>query len=285
MVWGSPETRHSISSISDLLIDTPDGDHVRLGDVAKVALGPSPGNIEHEAVSRYVDIGAGVTGRNVDDVTAELNQALAGMDFPLEYHAELLGGFADRQDSERQLLAYAIAAAIGIYLLLQAAFNSWTLAGMAFVSLPLAVVGGLLAAFATGGVISLGALGGFLALLGLAARNAIMQVKTFQRLQLDADDPSDPALVMLGARERLGPVVTTAIATALALLPLVLMGPKTGNEILHPMAVTILGGLVTTTLVTLLVVPSLYLRFAPASQTETESADWAIGPAVSPASD
>ena len=285
VVWGAPETRHSLSSINNLLIDTPDGDHVRLGDVAKVALAPSPGNIEHQAVSRYVDIGAGVQGRNVADVTAELNRALAAIELPREYHAELLGGLAEQQENERQLLAYAVAAAIGIYLLLQAAFGSWTLAGLAFVALPLSLVGGLLAAFATGGVMSLGTLAGFLAILGIAARNGVMQVRTIQRLQMEYDDPSDPALVMLGARERLWPVVTTAIATGLALMPLVLMGPKTGNEILHPLAVTVLGGLVTTTLVTLLVVPSLYLRFAPAPQAVAERADWAVGPAVSPASD
>ncbi|MBA2595454.1 MAG: efflux RND transporter permease subunit, partial [Chloroflexia bacterium] len=150
VVWGAPETRHSLTSINELLIDTPDGNHIRLGDVAKVGLVPSPANIEHDAVSRYVDIGAGVQNRDVNAVAADIHQALAGIDLPLEYHTELLGGYAARQATEQQILGFAIAAVVGIYLLLQAAFGSWKLAGLAFVSLPLALVGGLLAAVATG---------------------------------------------------------------------------------------------------------------------------------------
>jgi Cu/Ag efflux pump CusA len=284
VVWGAPETRHSLTSINNLLVDTPDGRHVRLGDVAKVGLTPSPANIEHDAVSRYVDIGADVQGRNVDDVAAEIDQVLAGIDLPLEYHTELLGGYAQQQASERQLLGFTIAAAIAIFLLLQAAFNSWTLAGLTFVSLPLALTGGLVAALANGGTISLGALAGFLAILGIATRNAIVQIKTYQRLAQETGEPVSPALVMQGACERLAPIVATALATGLALTPLAVIGPVAGNEILHPMAVVILGGLVTATLVNLLVIPSLYLRFAPATQAETEPAPWTAGPAVSPVS-
>jgi CzcA family heavy metal efflux pump len=282
VVWGAPETRHSLTSINNLLIDTPDGGHVRLGDVAKVGLAPSPANIEHDAVSRYVDIGADVQGRDVGDVAAEINQVLTGINLPLEYHAELLGGYAQQQETERQLLGFAIAAMIGIFLLLQAAFNSWTLAGLAFASLPLALAGGLLAVFASGGVISLGALAGFLAILSVATRNGIAQIKNFQRLAQETGEAVSPALVMQGAHERLAPVAATALATGLALAPLAVIGPVAGNEILHPMAVVTLGGLVTATLVNLLVVPSLYMRFAPASQPATDDAEWVAGPAVSP---
>jgi CzcA family heavy metal efflux pump len=284
VVWGAPETRHSLTSINSLLIDTPDDRHVRLGDVAKVGLVPSPANIEHDAVSRYVDIGAGVQGRSVDDVAAEIDQVLAGLDLPLEYHTELLGGYAQQQASERQLLGFTIAAAIAIFLLLQAAFNSWTLAGLTFVTVPLALTGGLVAVFASGGMISLGALAGFLAILGIATRNAIVQIKTYQRLAQETGEPVSHALVMRGARERVAPIVATALATGLALTPLAVIGPVAGNEILHPMAVVILGGLVTATLVNLLVIPSLYLRFVPATQAETERSPWTAGPAVSPVS-
>jgi len=284
VVWGSPETRHSLTSINNLLIDTPDGGHVRLGDVAKVGLVPSPGNIEHDAVSRYVDIGAGVQGRDVADVAAEIDQVLAGLELPREYHTELLGGYAQQHAAERQLLGFAIAAVIGIFLLLQAAFNSWKLAGLAIVTLPLALVGGLVAVFASGAVISLGALAGFLAILGIATRNGIVQIKTYQRLAQETGEPVSPALVMQSARERLAPIVATALVTGLALAPLAVIGPVAGNEILHPMAVVILGGLVTATLVNLLVIPSLYLRFVPATQAGKENALWTVGPAVSPVS-
>ncbi|HEX5991288.1 MAG TPA: efflux RND transporter permease subunit [Thermomicrobiales bacterium] len=284
VVWGAPETRHSLTSINNLLIDTPDGGHVRLGDVAKVGLTPSPANIEHDAVSRYVDIGADVQGRDVSDVAAEIDQVLASTELPREYHAELLGGYAQQQATERQLFGFAVAALIGIFLLLQAAFNSWKLAGLAFVTLPLALTGGLVAAFANGGVISLGVLAGFLAILGVATRNGIAQIKSFQRLAQETGEPVSPALVTQSARERLAPVVATAVATGLALTPLAVIGPVAGNEILHPMSVVTLGGLVTATLVNLLVVPSLYMRFAPASQPATDGAEWVAGPAVSPVS-
>jgi CzcA family heavy metal efflux pump len=284
VVWGAPQTRHSLTSINNLLIDTPDGRHVRLGDVAKVDLVPSPANIEHDAVSRYVDIGADVQGRAVSDVAVEIDQVLASIELPREYHTELLGGYAQQDAAERQLLGFAIAAVIVIFLLLQAAFNSWTLAGLTFVSLPLALTGGLVAVFANGGMISLGALAGFLATLGIATRNAIVQIKTYQRLAQETGEPVSPALVMQGARERLAPIVATALATGLALAPLAVIGPVAGNEILHPMAVVILGGLVTATLVNLLVIPSLYLRFVPASQPATDGAEWVVGPAVSPVS-
>jgi len=284
VVWGEPDIRHSLTSINNLLIDTPAGGHVRLGDVAKVGLVPSPANIEHDAVSRYVDIGADVQGRDVADVAAEIDQALAGINLPLEYHTELLGGYAQQQATERQLLGFAIAAVIVIFLLLQAAFNSWTLAGLAFASLPLALAGGLVALFINGGVISLGALAGFLAILGIATRNGILQIKTFQRLEQETSEPVSFAQVMQGARERLVPIVATALATGLALTPLAVLGPVAGNEIFHPMAVVILGGLVTATLVNLLVIPSLYLRFVPATQAETEPTPWTAGPVVSPVS-
>jgi Cu/Ag efflux pump CusA len=122
-------------------------------------------------------------------------------------------------------------------------------------------VGGVLAAFASGGIVSLGSLVGFLTVLGIAARNGIMLISHFQHLEEHEGETFGPALVLRGARERLSPILMTALASALALLPLVVAGEIPGHEIEHPMAVVIMGGLVTSTLLNLFVVPSLYLVF------------------------
>ena len=162
VVWGAPETRHSVTSVRELLIDTPAGGHVRLGDVANVRVAPSVNAITHDGVFRYVDVGAGVVGRDPSDVAATSRKRWRAVEFPLEYHAELLGDYAAQQAEQQKFLGFAIAALIGIYLLLQAAFSSWRLAGAVFLALPAALAGGLVAALAVDGVISLGALAGLL---------------------------------------------------------------------------------------------------------------------------
>jgi Cu/Ag efflux pump CusA len=266
VVWGTPQTRHSLSSIRDLLIDTPSGGQVRLGDVADVRILPTPNLIQHETVSRRIDVGLSVRGRNPDTVVSDIQQHLQAIKFPLEYHAAVLGEYQERQADQRSLLIFGIGAAIGIFLLLQAAFGSWRLATLAFFTLPSALVGGVLAAFATGGVISFAALVGFFTVFGIAARNAITLIKHYQRLEQHEGEPFGPGLVLRGARERMAPILMTALAVGLALVPLAITGNIPGQEIARPMAIVILGGLVTSTALNLFIVPSLYLRFRAKSQ-------------------
>jgi len=135
---------------------------------------------------------------------------------------------------------------------------------LALVPLAVALVGGVLAAFAGGGI-SLGSLVGFLALLGIAARNGILLIDRYQSLQENEGEPFGPALVLRGTRERVAPILMTAVTTALALVPLVLLGDVAGLEIVRPMALVILGGLVTSTWLALVVIPALYLRLRAAS--------------------
>jgi Cu/Ag efflux pump CusA len=201
-------------------------------------------------------------GRDLGSITADIKKALAQVKFPVGYHAKLLGESAEREKASRQLLLYAIGAAIVVLLLLQASFRSWRLATLLFVTLPMALVGGLLAAYGGIGTISLGGLIGFYTVLGIAARNGIMMVTHFQHLEREEGERFGPSLVIRGAKERLSPILMTALATALALLPLVIFGSRPGAEIEHPMAVVILGGLATSTLLNLFVLPPLYLRFA-----------------------
>jgi CzcA family heavy metal efflux pump len=261
MVWSTPQTRQSPNSIRNLLISTPDGGTVRLGDVADVSILPTPNLIEREYDSRRIEVGLNAGGRDLGDVVRDVKQRLSGIKFPLEYHAEVLGEYEERQASQRRLLGFGLASAIGVFLLLQAAFGSWRLAALAFFTLPSALVGGVLAAFATGGVISLGSLIGFFTVFGVAARNGIMLINHYQHLEREEGEPFGPKLVLRGARERLAPILMTALAAGLALLPLVIAGDIPGHEIEHPMAIVILGGLVTSTVLNLFIVPSLYLRF------------------------
>jgi Cu/Ag efflux pump CusA len=251
-----------------MLIDTPDGGHVRLADVASVTVKPTPNMIQRENAARRLDVQANVRGRPLGAVVKDVQARLAGVQLPLGYRAHLLGEWAERQSAQRHLLLLGIVAAIGILFLLETSFKSWRLGILSFVTLPSALVGGVLAAYLSTGIISLGSLVGFLTILGIAARNGIMMINHFQHLERYEGEAFGPALVLRGARERLSPILMTTLACGLALVPLVIAGSIPGHEIEHPMAVVILGGLVTSTMLNLFVVPSLYLRFGrTANQT------------------
>jgi CzcA family heavy metal efflux pump len=260
-VWSTPETRNSVTSMRQLPIDTPGGDQIRLEQVADVRVAPTPNFIEREQQSRRIDVGANVEGRDLSSVAEEVEDRLAGVEFPREYHVEVLGESNELAAAQRNLLIYGIAAAVAILLLLQASFASLRLAVLLFLTLPMALVGGVLAVRMGDGVLSLGSLIGFLTVFGIAARNGILMISHFQHLEREEGEAFGPALVLRGAKERLAPILMTASATGLALVPMAVAGSIPGHEIEHPMAIVILGGLVTSTLLNLFVLPSLYLRF------------------------
>ena len=266
-VWSKPKARESVTSIKDLLIDTPkDFVHVRLDEVADVSVKPTPDSIEHEGLSRRHDVGANVRGRDLGSVVADVQRRLKDVKFPLGYRAEVLGEYAERQAAQRRLLTFSVAAVIGVFFLLLTSFGSWRLATLSFLTLPSALVGGVLAVYFADGIISLGSLVGFFTILGIAARNGIMMVNHFQHLERYEGETFGPGLVVRGARERLSPILMTTLACGLAIVPLVIAGNIPGNEIEHPLAIVVVGGLVTSTLLNLFVVPSLYLRFGRTQQ-------------------
>ena len=261
-VWSKPEVRASVTSIRELPIDTPGGGQVPLGEVADVRVAPTPNNIRRENLSRRIDVTAELAGRDLGSVAEEIERALGAIDFPRGYHAELLGEAAERRAAQDRLRWLALAAAIGVFVLLVVAFGSWRLASLFFITLPMALVGGVLAAFAAGGTLSLGSLVGFFTIFGIAARNGILLINHYQHLEREEGEPFGRGLVLRGALERLSPILMTALATGLALVPLLVYGDIPGHEVELPMAVVIVGGLVTSTLLNLFVVPLLYLRFA-----------------------
>jgi CzcA family heavy metal efflux pump len=273
-VWSVPEARTSLSTLRDLLIDTPDGSRVRLSEVADVSVKPAPNVIKREDFSRRIDVAANVRGRDLGSVVADVERRLQQVKFPLGYYPQMLGEYAERQAAQKRLLGVSVIVVVAIFLLLQAAYGSWPLAALTFILLPAAMVGGVLAAYLGGGIVSLGSLVGFLTVLGIAARNGILLIHHYQHLERHEGEPFGLGLVMRGASERLSPILMTSLCTGLALLPLVISGDLPGHEIEHPMAVVIVGGLITSTLLNLFVVPALYLRYGGRRPSE------ALQPAV-----
>ena len=268
VVWSAPETRETLTSLRELLIDTPAGGQVRLADVADIRVVSTPTVIRHESNSLRIDVGLNVSGRAPDAVARDVEGVLQRIDFPLEYHPELLGDYSELQTAPQRVLAVALAAAIGILLLLQAAFGTWRFALLALGIVPAALLGGALAAVATGTIHSLGALLGLIAILAIAARNGILLLNHYQHLERHGGEPFGPRLIVRGARERLSSVVMTALATGLAVVPLLVLGDRPGYEIVRPTAVVIVGGLVTSTLVSLFILPVAYLRFGPSPEPD-----------------
>ena len=259
--FSTPQVRRNLSDVARLLIDTPGGGHVPLGRVASLAVTQTPSDITRVDGTNKIDVTANVSGGDLSAANSSVKTRLAGIHVPLGYRIQVRGQAAERDAAQKRLLVLGIGAAIAILLLLQAAFNSVRLALLMFITLPVALVGGLLAAWAAIGTISLGALIGFFAVLGIAARNGILLISHLQHLEHREGEPFGPELVMRGASERLSPILMTALATALALAPLVFLGSRPGQEIENPMAIVILGGLATSTLMNLFVIPALYLRF------------------------
>ena len=259
VVWSTPASRANVDSVLNMPVDTPNGGRILLSDVASVKVAPTPNVIQHDGGSRYIDVGANVEGRDLASVVGELKSKLDTVSFPREYHAELLGEYAERQNAQRNILLYGLGGALLILILLRLCFDSWRLSALALWVLPSALIGGVVAAFLAGRVISIGSLVGFLTVLGIAARNSILLISRYQYLERYEGEPFGPNLVLRGSRDRLSPILMTTLATALALIPLVVLGAAPGHEIEHPTAVVIVGGLVTSTLLNLVAVPPLYL--------------------------
>mgnify|MGYP000425997086 FL=1 len=260
-VWSLPHVRADFTQLRDLLIETPPGGHVRLADVADLAIVPTPNSIRREGASRRIDVTCNVAGRDLGAVAKDIEARVGKVNFTAGYHPEILGEYAERQAAQKRLLWLSLASFGGILVLLLADFQSVRLVLLIAFTLPFALIGGVFAAWLGGGVLSLGSLVGFVTVLGIAARNGILLVSHYRHLEQEERQTFGPALVLRGAEERLVPILMTAAAAAFALLPLVLKGDVPGNEIERPMALVILGGLVTSTLLNLFLLPALYARF------------------------
>ena len=269
-VWSVPSARTDVTALREMLIDVPgnpalpgSAGAVRLGEVADLTIVPTPNEIKREGASRRIDVTCNVAaGSDLGAVARDLSARLATVKFPAGHHPELLGKCKERRDSSQRLLWMTVAALGGIFVLLLADFQSLRPALLVFLTLPYALIGG---------VLSLGSLVGFVAVIGIAARNGIILVSHLRHLEHDERETFSRALILRGAEEPLAPILMTAATAGPALLPLVWRDNIPGHEIEYPMAIVILGGLVTSTLLNIFLLPSLYIRFALAQTAGSKS--------------
>jgi len=265
VVWGTPGSRSDLTELENLLIGTPSGRMVPLKTVASVAIRPEPAAITHDDVLRDVEVAAKVTGDPAAAVDA-VKQRLAAMPMPYEYHAEVFGNAAAAQADLLRALGYAAAALAGIFLLLQAAVASWRRAGLMMLALPLSLAGGVLAAPLAGGMWSIGSLAGLLAVLALAIRGSVLL--GYRNRAREEAGVLSPAAVLDVARARTVPVLQSVAITAGVMVPAAVLRTRPGLEFLHPLAVTMLGGLVSLLVVQLFVLPALLLGTAARQRPE-----------------
>ena len=258
VVWGKPELRTSVDGVRNLLVDRPDGQgQVRIADVADVRIVPAPEVIQRDASSRYLDVVGTLGGSSHAAMAVEVTEKLRAVQFPFEYRAEVIGDQVAARDATWRVVGVSVIALLLTYLLLQAAVRSWWLALAVLGTVPAALSGGAVAAVLGGRVVSLGTVVGLLTIGALVLRQTLSLVGRFQARGADRTTWPDSA-VRRATREVVAPIVCVLLAIAVAVLPIVIAGPAPGLELLHPMAVTVLGGLVTTALVVLFVVPGAY---------------------------
>ena len=273
IVQGAPELATKEQALRDLLIDTPDGDQVKLSDIADIRAATAPTIIKRDSVSRKLDIGVSVQGRSVEAVSDELEERLQDMKMPQEYHVDVLDRTVDEEVNSGQSLVFALAALVAALLLLQALLRSWRLAALALIGMPAALLGGVVATLILGDGLTIGSASGLLALFALAARHTATSLRHFQDLERLEGRKFSMNLVQRGAQERLAPVAVSIVAIAVTMLPFAIFGSRAGLEILAPMAIVVLGGLVTLALSSLFVLPALYVQVRSDQDVLTEPDD------------
>lgn len=253
--------RDSLETLQALRIATPEGARVPLSSLARIERGRGPNQIGRENVQRRIVIMANVAGRDlagvVDDARARIERNVA---LPAGYHVEYGGQFESAAAASRTLLLLGGAVIVGIFLLLYLAFSSARDALLVMLNLPLALLGGVAGVWLSGGVLTVASIIGFITLFGIATRNGVMLIAHIHHLARDEGIADPVERVRRGAEERLIPIAMTALATALALVPLAWSAGQPGSEIQAPMAIVILAGLLSSTVLNMLVLPALYLR-------------------------
>jgi Cu/Ag efflux pump CusA len=257
-----PRSRDRPEDLRSLPVTSAGGRQVELGQVADVARTTGRFLISHVGARRVQTVTANVRGGDAEGVTRAAERRLGPeAKLPAGVYAEVGGSGTAQREARRELLRNSLLAGAGILMLLWVAFGEASRLFLVLANLPFALVGGVLAVFATGGLLSLGSLVGFVTLFGIATRNAVMLISHYEHLVTVEGVPWGREAARRGALERLGPILMTALVTALGLLPLALGSGDPGREIEGPMAIVILGGLITSTVLSLFVLPTLALRF------------------------
>jgi Cu/Ag efflux pump CusA len=244
-----------------MLFDTPSGEKVPLALLADVREAKGPNIINRENVRRRIVVSANVSGRDLASTVADMQEAVAGVDLPQGYSVSFEGQFQSQKEATRLIALLSLFTLATMFLLLYSHFRSAMIVGQILLNIPLAFIGGLALTYAMVGTVSVATLVGLITLAGIASRNTIMMISHYLHLMEHEGERFDRHMIVRGSLERLVPVTMTALVAGLALIPLVLSAGEPGKEILYPVAVVILGGLVSSTVLDMAVTPAVFFRF------------------------
>lgn len=261
VVIGSTETKADLHSIQQLPINSPFGPQLRIKDVADVYMVGMPNEIKRESVSRRIDIVANAKGRDLGTVAKEVENKISSLSFPTGYYPQFLGEYTAQKAASRTLVGFTSLVVLMIFMIVYIDFKSLRHTLIFLGSLPFAIFGGIIGLVLSGGLISLGAMVGFIAVMGIAARNAILLISHYKQLMKEEGYSFGLELVILGSKQRLIPILMTTLATSLALIPIIIKGPISGYEVEYPLAVVLVSGLLSSTLMNLILLPILFIKF------------------------
>jgi HME family heavy-metal exporter len=263
------ESRQNAQAISGILIDSPSGSKHRLNTIATVAVVNGPNAINHENSRRRIVVSANTEGRDLGSVIEDIQNTIAkDIEFPNGYYVVYDGQFESQKSATRKIAMLSTLSLLGVFFILYGYFGSLFLVAQVMVNIPLALIGAVAAVYISGGVFSVGTLVGFITLCGIASRNGILLLSHYLYLMEHEGHVFGKEMVVKGSLERLVPMLMTALRAVLALTPLALAANVPGKEILHPVAVVILGGLLTSTLLDMVVTPTLFLNYGERSASK-----------------
>ncbi|MCC7307421.1 MAG: efflux RND transporter permease subunit, partial [Acidobacteria bacterium] len=255
-------SRNSLDALQNVTIDTPQGTQIPISAVAAVENFPGPNQILREDTKRRIVIGANVAGRDLGSVVSDIQSRVATqVQLPTGYFLEYGGQFQASQEANRTLSLLSIFSLVAIFFLLIKAFGDWRVALQVMINIPLALIGAVWALHLSGGVFSIATMVGFVSLVGITSRNGIMMISHYLHLMKEEGEDFTEHMIVRGSLERLVPVLMTALTAGLSLIPFILAADAPGKEILHPLAVVVLGGILTSTLLDQIVTPAIFYKF------------------------
>lgn len=255
-------SRNSIDALRNVTIDTPNGTQIPISVVATIENLPGPNQILRENAKRRIVIGSNVAGRDLGSVAQEIQQKIATqVSLPEGYFVEYGGQFEATREATRTLSLLTVFSLVAIFFLLIKALGDWRSALQVMINIPLALIGAVIALLLSGGVFSIATLVGFISLVGITSRNGIMMISHYLHLMKEEGEDFTEEMIIRGSLERLVPVMMTALTAGLSLLPLAIAADAPGKEILHPLAVVVLGGIITSTLLDQIVTPAVFYKF------------------------
>ncbi len=254
--------RNNLDALRNVTVDTPQGTQIPVSAVATIENLPGPNQVLRENTKRRIVVQSNVAGRDLGSVVGDMRERVAAqVQLPEGYFVEFGGQFEAQQRSTRTLSILTAFSLVAIFFLLIKAMGDWRLALQVMINIPLALIGAIIALLLTGGVFSIATLVGFISLVGITSRNGIMMISHYQHLIREEGEDFTQAMVIRGSLERLVPVLMTALTAGLSLIPLAIASGEPGKEILQPLAVVVIGGILTSTLLDQIVTPAVFYKF------------------------